>query len=154
MLATVVVADDGLQEPPQVLAAVQSALSEFSQYTDYQGPTGTASAAAQTSKPKPKIEVNVAAAACAPYWMETINHQGIAAFNSNPTGYKVFRNVKDYGAKGCPPPLLPKLNIAEADALFSQVMVSRTIQQPFKLQSMMEIAALLAPVRLLPSRQL
>ncbi|KNZ74781.1 Glucan 1,3-beta-glucosidase [Termitomyces sp. J132] len=35
-----------------------------------------------------------------PYWLETINHQGIAAYNSDPTGYQVFRNVKDFGAKG------------------------------------------------------
>jgi hypothetical protein len=31
--------------------------------------------------------------------MEEIQHQGIAAFNPN-TSYQVFRNVKDYGAKG------------------------------------------------------
>lgn len=29
-----------------------------------------------------------------PYWMETIKHQGTAAFNPNPSGYQVFRNVK------------------------------------------------------------
>lgn len=34
------------------------------------------------------------------YWMESIGHQGLAAFNSNPSGYQVFRNVKDFGAKG------------------------------------------------------
>lgn len=34
------------------------------------------------------------------YWLANIAHQGIAAFNSNPSGYTVFRNVKDYGAKG------------------------------------------------------
>jgi len=33
-----------------------------------------------------------------PYWYETIKHQGISAFG--PSGYEVFRNVKDYGAKG------------------------------------------------------
>lgn len=33
-----------------------------------------------------------------PYWYETISHQGISAFG--PSGYEVFRNVKDYGAKG------------------------------------------------------
>jgi hypothetical protein len=33
-----------------------------------------------------------------PYWYETINHQGISAFG--PSGYAVYRNVKDYGAKG------------------------------------------------------
>ncbi|KAI0332110.1 exo-beta-1,3-glucanase [Cubamyces sp. BRFM 1775] len=35
-----------------------------------------------------------------PYWMESIKHQGIAAFNPNPSSYQVFRNVKDFGAKG------------------------------------------------------
>ena len=35
-----------------------------------------------------------------PYWLEKIKHQGIAAYNPDPTGYKVFRNVKDYGAVG------------------------------------------------------
>jgi len=33
-----------------------------------------------------------------PYWYETIKHQGISAFG--PSGYQVFRNVKDFGAKG------------------------------------------------------
>lgn len=32
------------------------------------------------------------------YWYENINHQGISAFGSS--GYQVFRNVRDYGAKG------------------------------------------------------
>ena len=35
-----------------------------------------------------------------PYWLEKIKHQGIAAYNPDPAGYKVFRNVKDYGAVG------------------------------------------------------
>lgn len=42
----------------------------------------------------------LAAAQDAPYWLADIAHQGVAAFNSNPSTYKVFRNVKDYGAKG------------------------------------------------------
>lgn len=29
-----------------------------------------------------------------PFWMENIRHQGMSAFNSNPSGYQVFRNVK------------------------------------------------------------
>ncbi|KAF7974441.1 hypothetical protein HWV62_12174 [Athelia sp. TMB] len=37
------------------------------------------------------------AAAGDPFWLESIPHQGISAFNS---GYTVFRNVQDYGAKG------------------------------------------------------
>ncbi|KAF5373032.1 hypothetical protein D9758_001642 [Tetrapyrgos nigripes] len=35
-----------------------------------------------------------------PFWMQDIKHQGIAAFNPNPSGYQVFRNVKDFGARG------------------------------------------------------
>ncbi|KAI0093312.1 glucan 1,3-beta-glucosidase [Irpex rosettiformis] len=35
-----------------------------------------------------------------PFWLQNIKHQGSAAFNSNPSGYQVFRNVKDFGAKG------------------------------------------------------
>ncbi|KIJ14887.1 glycoside hydrolase family 55 protein, partial [Paxillus involutus ATCC 200175] len=34
-----------------------------------------------------------------PYWLETIQHQGTSAFNSN-SSYEVFRNVKDFGAMG------------------------------------------------------
>lgn len=37
---------------------------------------------------------------CSEYWMENITHQGIAAFNSDPATYQVFRNVKDFGAVG------------------------------------------------------
>ncbi|RDW84364.1 hypothetical protein BP6252_01954 [Coleophoma cylindrospora] len=33
-----------------------------------------------------------------PYWYEAIAHQGISAFGTS--GYTVYRNVKDYGAKG------------------------------------------------------
>lgn len=36
----------------------------------------------------------------APHWMQTIKRQGISAYNDNPSKYKVFRTVKDYGAKG------------------------------------------------------
>ena len=34
-----------------------------------------------------------------PYWFQSIKHQGVAAFRQNST-YQVFRNVKDFGAKG------------------------------------------------------
>ena len=36
----------------------------------------------------------------APYWLEEIKHQGISAFHPHPKSYQVFRNVKDFGAKG------------------------------------------------------
>ncbi|KAJ8699458.1 hypothetical protein PTI98_002571 [Pleurotus ostreatus] len=35
-----------------------------------------------------------------PFWLEAIKHQGIAPFHPNASQYPVFRNVKDYGAKG------------------------------------------------------
>ena len=34
-----------------------------------------------------------------PFWLEKIKHQGVAAFRKDST-YQVFRNVKDFGAKG------------------------------------------------------
>ncbi|KAJ4985982.1 glucan -beta-glucosidase [Stagonosporopsis vannaccii] len=40
------------------------------------------------------------AGSCAPYWLENIHHQGVASFNPNPNNYTVFRNVKDFGARG------------------------------------------------------
>ncbi|KAK0671695.1 family 55 putative glycoside hydrolase [Cercophora samala] len=36
----------------------------------------------------------------AAFWMENVYHQGKASFNPKSHGYKVFRNVRDYGAKG------------------------------------------------------
>lgn len=35
-----------------------------------------------------------------PYWLEKIKHQGLSAYNKDPSSYKTFRNVKDFGAKG------------------------------------------------------
>ena len=29
-----------------------------------------------------------------------MKHQGISAYNKDPTSYRTFRNVKDFGAKG------------------------------------------------------
>lgn len=37
---------------------------------------------------------------CAPYWLENIKHQGLASFNPNPDNYTIFRNVRDFGARG------------------------------------------------------
>ncbi|KAF2852893.1 glycoside hydrolase family 55 protein [Plenodomus tracheiphilus IPT5] len=34
------------------------------------------------------------------YWLNDLSGKGRAAFNANPGSYKVFRNVKEYGAKG------------------------------------------------------
>ena len=34
------------------------------------------------------------------YWVEYIKHEGTAPFNGNPSSYPIYRNVRDYGAKG------------------------------------------------------
>ncbi|KAK3953407.1 pectate lyase superfamily protein-domain-containing protein [Pseudoneurospora amorphoporcata] len=34
------------------------------------------------------------------WWLSSIERQGLAPFNEDSTNYKVFRNVRDYGAKG------------------------------------------------------
>lgn len=34
------------------------------------------------------------------YWLNDLSGKGKAAFNANPGTYKVFRNVREYGAKG------------------------------------------------------
>lgn len=34
------------------------------------------------------------------FWLELINHNGTATYNPDPSSYRVFRNVKDFGAKG------------------------------------------------------
>ncbi|KAI1633111.1 putative Exo-beta-1,3-glucanae [Biscogniauxia mediterranea] len=34
------------------------------------------------------------------YWLEDVERQGLAAFNPHPDRYQVFRNVKEFGAKG------------------------------------------------------
>lgn len=46
------------------------------------------------------------------YWLEHIQHQGLAAFNPVTT-YQVFRNVKDFGAKGYPPTKTSRLDLRE-----------------------------------------
>ena len=81
----------------------QQALQTYDQYTDYEGVTP------QQYRTDPKVtaappRVNTlavtAANSCDDYWLQNAKHQGIAAFNSNPSGYQVFRNVKDFGAVG------------------------------------------------------
>lgn len=93
-----------LLEIPAVDAIVSSAMLPFAQYTSFGlAPTKVASAAVSFgTKAAVNAESTVAevAAADTAYWLADIAHQGVAAFNPNPSGYQVFRNVKDYGAKG------------------------------------------------------
>lgn len=41
-----------------------------------------------------------APAAGSGYWLADIKRQGVAPYNPQKDSYKIFRNVKDYGAKG------------------------------------------------------
>ncbi|KAJ5544547.1 hypothetical protein N7535_007055 [Penicillium sp. DV-2018c] len=91
-----------LLDIPAVDELVSTALRPFEQYTALGDPTRVATAVAnQKTKAAKVANFNAAvAAADTGYWLADIAHQGRAAFNSNPSGYTVFRNVKDYGAKG------------------------------------------------------
>lgn len=42
---------------------------------------------------------SASASVAAPFWLEDITHDGVAPFNTDKS-YNVFRNVKDFGAKG------------------------------------------------------
>lgn len=103
-LSLVACANAQLLEIPAVDDIVSSAMLPFEQYTSFGlAPTKIASAAVSFgTKAAVNAESAVAAVAAADtaYWLADIAHQGVAAFNPNPSGYQVFRNVKDYGAKG------------------------------------------------------
>lgn len=91
---------DASHDIPAVDELVSSVMSSLAAYTEFATATATpvaATAAVNSTKHGPASPVAVADA---PYWLASIAHQGVAAFNPNPAGYKVFRNVKDYGAKG------------------------------------------------------
>jgi hypothetical protein len=96
---------------------VGSIVNSFSQYLDYNGPKG---AVPGRGPVVPKTTSDTA------YWLADIAHHGYAAFNPNASTYQVFRNVKDFGAKGSYSlyflPLQPLRH--------TQVTVLRTIQQP------------------------
>ncbi|KAJ5976298.1 hypothetical protein N7481_010005 [Penicillium waksmanii] len=90
-----------LLDIPAVDELVKSALKPLADWTDYDGPTGTASSELSKSTDTDYANIAIEAAATdASYWLADISHQGKAAFNSNPSSYTVFRNVMDYGAKG------------------------------------------------------
>jgi glucan 1,3-beta-glucosidase len=71
-------------ENPRVDHVARNVLNEFEGYVNY-GRTNSEVSTASKRQPTP-------------YWYETITHQGISAFG--PSGYQVYRNVKDFGATG------------------------------------------------------
>jgi glucan 1,3-beta-glucosidase len=77
---------------PSVDAAVSAALKDYGNYGAYTGPQ---------KKPPAKAKItqeNALLADGSTFWLESIGHQGVSAFGTS--GYQVFRNVKDFGAKG------------------------------------------------------
>lgn len=88
-------------EAPEVAERVAAMLDEFHEYArplvtmaELTNDRYTNYTAAQESGQ------DVDKRAVSDYWLEKIPKQGRAAFNADPAGYKVFRNVKEYGAKG------------------------------------------------------
>ena len=77
---------------PEVDRVVQGVLHDYNKYVHYTAPPG-----ATNSTGSRNTALSPAASGQA-YWYEQIKHQGISAFG--PSGYVVYRNVKDYGAKG------------------------------------------------------
>jgi len=80
---------------PEVDQIVQYMYQIFEPWVNNCGPQPNPYLQSPTSTSVPSASQT---ASCS-YWLEDIKHQGISAFNSD-TNYTVFRNVKDYGAKG------------------------------------------------------
>ena len=76
---------------PVVDAVVDGARRDFSKYIDHLPSPGSTNV---TRRPN---GFSTAAAGQA-YWYEGIAHQGTSAFGA--AGYRVYRNVKDFGARG------------------------------------------------------
>ncbi|TKX24381.1 hypothetical protein C1H76_3487 [Elsinoe australis] len=80
----------GVFEPEEIKQLAKAMLDKFSKYTK-----GPIKFPGLPKPPRPAPPQD----SCG-YWLADIKKQGIAAFNPNPSQYKVFRNVKDFGAKG------------------------------------------------------
>ena len=101
-VALVSVTVNASHDIPAVDKLVSSVMSSLAAYTELAAPTGTPAATVATdhnSTLKGVKGFKLVEAVDASYWLESIAHQGVAAFNGD-SSYTVFRNVKDYGAKG------------------------------------------------------
>ena len=84
---------------PEVEALASSAIHHYKgDWHAYLGATSAPPTPEESGIPKVPQTGNASATATSGYWLEDIKHQGVAAFGIS--GYKVFRNVKDYGAVG------------------------------------------------------
>lgn len=80
-------------QPPQIEAIVNEILEEYNDYVHYNGTAvGVPEFVVQ------EVELELEKRQGGSYWYEQIAHRGISAFG--PPGYQVYRNVKDYGARG------------------------------------------------------
>jgi glucan 1,3-beta-glucosidase len=91
---------------PAVNQIVESVLRNFSNYIIYNDPSGVAPESLAPTLVPDRTGVN-AAISDPPYWVKDVKHHGLAAFNSNPSEYQVFRNVKEFGAVGTTTPAVP-----------------------------------------------
>jgi len=80
-------------EIPKVADIVVEILNEYDDYVNYNG-SSIEDAAFTVEGAVSKFSARQSTA----YWYEQIPHRGISAFG--PAGYQVYRNVKDYGARG------------------------------------------------------
>ncbi len=77
---------------PEVSNIVNDVLVQFSDVVHYDGNE------TYTTNPTDIQQRDVLSRDASSFWMESIAHQGVSAFGSS--GYQIFRNVKDFGAKG------------------------------------------------------
>lgn len=85
-----------------VIPAVERAVSlQLAKFSDYyvDAANQTLDLRSASSSPDTHDARGIEERQTSTYWYETIGHQGISAFNADKT-YKVYRNVKSYGAKG------------------------------------------------------
>ena len=87
---------------PEVDAVVQDTLNKYSNYTHYKGANSTSNVTVASGNLTRPAFQNLVAVSDPTYWLADVTHQGISAFNTDKS-YQVFRNVKDFGAKGTLP---------------------------------------------------
>jgi len=80
-------------EIPEVAKIVGEVLDRYQGYIHSNGSSNSTANAIPANADMSTILPRATA-----YWYEDITHQGISAFG--PSGYTVYRNVKDYGATG------------------------------------------------------
>jgi glucan 1,3-beta-glucosidase len=78
---------------PAVENIVASILANSTDYVHFQGKSTHSTTISNSTEASSSLSKRQSA-----YWYENIAHQGISAFG--PSGYQVYRNVKDFGAKG------------------------------------------------------